>query len=198
MRLLLRRLPAKSLRRCPEGHPPDAIRQLQAPVDLLYVDSRFIAPSHETRSHLSLFQLNSPDAENISLRASCCGSVLCTENQAFHVPNTMATFNNLQPQTTCSFDPVPDSSLNIFTKDWPNQHTDALRSAERSLLGGARPQIADPKSSLDDQSVIDLINSFQIPPANTSDDAISFTELRKDMTVQIEHGFFQESRTYLK
>ena len=181
-----------------QGQPPKAIRELQAPVDLLYVDSLLMPPSEQTRKHLALFKLNGPDAENISLRANCCGSVLCTENQAFHVPYTMATFNNLQPQTTCFFDPVPKSSLNIFTKDWPAQQAQALKSAERSQFGAPCPQIADPKNALDDQNVIDLINSFQMPAAITPDDAISFAELRRDMTVQIEPAFFQESRTYRK
>ncbi|HEY5647633.1 MAG TPA: hypothetical protein VIS76_16910, partial [Pseudomonadales bacterium] len=79
------------------GKPPAALRDLEEPVDLLYVDSQLMKPDPDTLAKLATFRLNKADASNTNLRATCCGSVLCTENRDFHVPHTMATFNNLRP-----------------------------------------------------------------------------------------------------
>jgi hypothetical protein len=178
------------------GKPPAAVANLDEPVDLFYIDSQIMPPDRDTLANLAVFKLNKADAANINLRATCCGAVLCTENQEFHIPHTMATFNNLRPFLRCEFSAIPASTMNIFTMDWPEAKRQALASREALANGRALPQIFDPKSALDEQPIRELIAAMQAEPQTTADNAISFAELREGMAMNIEHAYFEESRTH--
>ena len=178
------------------GQPPKAVLERREPIDLIYVDSLFLLPDEATRAQLGVFRLNDPNGANISLRAECCGAVLCTENQAFHVPHSMAAFNNLEPTVICEFVDVPEVAFHIFTADWPERFTLRLADRETSELGVARAQIAHPLSELDNPYVADLVRSFQIPPPSTSTDFISFKALREDLPIELVHDYFDASRAH--
>ena len=179
-----------------DGQPPESVLGRQKPIDLIYVDSLFLLPDSETRARLSVFRLNDPKGANISLRAECCGAVLCTENQAFHVPHTMATFNNLEPTVICDFLDVPEMTFHIFTADWPERLARDLAGREMRALGSAREQIADPLSEIENPLMADLIRSFQVPPPSKPADSLSFKELREEMPIELIHDYFDASRKY--
>jgi hypothetical protein len=179
------------------GHPPDALRNLEEPVDLFYVDSRLMQPDPETLANLAVFRLNSPDASNINLRATCCGAVLCTENQEFHVPNSMATFNNLQPFVRCDFSEVPESKMNVFTKDWPEDKRKALGAREATRTGVTLPQIFDPREALEEAPILEIIAALGSTSQVNPEGSISFSELYEGMEVTIEDAYFDEARAQL-
>ena len=176
------------------GQPPGAVIERRKPIDLIYVDSLFLRPNSATRARLSVFRLNDPNGANISLRAECCGAVLCTENQAFHVPYTMAAFNNLEPAVTCDFLDIPEMTFHIFTADWSEGLAQGLADRETRELGSAREQIADPLSEIDNPLMADLIKSFQIPTQSKSTDSLSFEELREGLPIEVIHDYFEASR----
>ena len=178
------------------GKPPKSIQGLQEPVDLIYVDSLFLLPDQTTRDCLGVFRLNDSGGANISLRAECCGAVLCTENQAAHVPYSMATFNNLRPAVECKFLDVPEMAFHIFTADWPKKFAHALANREALNAGTSRAQIENPLAQMDSPHVADLIRSFQVPPPVVSPDFISFKDLREGMPIQVVHDYFDSSREH--
>jgi len=179
------------------GKPPAAVRNLEQPVDLLYIDSQIMKPDPVTLANLAVFRLNDADAPNINLRATCCGTVLCTQHQVFHVPHSMATFNNLRPFLKCDFTKVPESQSNLFTKDWPEEKAKALASKEKSTRGEALPQIFDVMTALEEKPITDVVSALQIEVLAKPEDSISYAELCDGMDVTIETAFFEESRAHL-
>lgn len=178
------------------GEPTAAIKNLEEAVDLLYVDSQIMRPGRETLARLSVFRLNKEDALNINLRAECCGSVLCTENEKFHVPHSMATFNNLRPSVYCDFAAVPEPNCYVWTGDWPEERAEALARREKSTKGEALPQIVDVMAALTEKPIIEIASALQLPAPTKAAGAISFAELCAGMEVKIEHAYFQESRAH--
>ena len=176
------------------GQPPKKVQELQEPIDLIYVDSLFVIPDKDTRVRLGVFRLNDASGPNISLRAECCGTVLCTENQAAHVPHSMATFNNLEPAVKCKFLDVPEMTFHIFTADWPQKLARELANREALDAGAPRAQIDNPLSQMDSPHIAELIRSFQIPAPSTSADFISFKELRREMPIRVIDDYFDASR----
>ncbi len=179
------------------GKPPAAVKNLEEPVDLFYIDSQIVKPDPETLAKLAVFKLDEPDAPNVNLRATCCGTVLCTEHQEFHVPHSMATFNNLRPFLKCEFAKVPKSKSNVWTKDWPVEKLKALALREKSTRGEALPQILDVVAALEEKPITDLISALQIEASAKPENSISYAELRNGMEVKIEKAFFDESRARL-
>ncbi len=179
------------------GKPPAAVKNLEEPVDLLYIDSQIMKPDPETLAKLAVFKLNKADAPNINLRATCCGTVLCTQHQEFHAPHSMATFNNLRPFLKCEFAKVPKSKSNVWTKDWPEEKFKALALKEKSTRGEALPQIFDVATALEEKPIIDLLSALQIEALAKPENSISSAELRDGMEVKIEKAFFDESRAHL-
>lgn len=179
------------------GSPPAAVRDLEEPVDLFYVDSQIMRPDPDTLAKLAIFKLNRPDAPNVNLRATCCGAVLCTENREFHVPHSMATFNNLRPFVKCEFSDVPEPKLVVFTKDWPEDKRAALAAREESAKGEVLPQIFDPRTALEERPILEIISALGTPAPEKPEDSISFAELCSGMEVTIEKGYYQESRAHL-
>ena len=179
------------------GKPPAAVKNLEEPVDLLYVDSQIMKPDLETLAKLAVFKLNKPDAPNVNLRATCCGTVLCTEHQGFHVPHSMATFNNLRPFLKCEFAKVPKSKSNLWTMDWPGEKSKTLALKENSTRGEALPQIFDVTTALEEKPISDLVSALQIEASAKPENSISYAELRHGMEVKIEKAFFDESRAHL-
>jgi len=179
------------------GLPPSALQNLEEPVDLFYIDSQVMKPDPATLASLAVFKLNKPDAANVNLRATCCGAVLCTENQEFHVPHSMATFNNLQPFVKCEFSQVPQSKMNVFTKDWPEDKRKALALSEISKKGEELPQIFDPRNALEEKPILDIIAVLGTSAPVTPENSISFTELCEGMEMTIEKGYFDEARAHL-
>ncbi len=179
------------------GKPPAAVKNFEEPVDLLYVDSQIMKPDSETLAKLAVFKLNERDAPNVNLRATCCGTVLCTEHQEFHVPHSMATFNNLRPFLKCEFANVPKSKSNVWTKDWPGEKLKTLALKEKSTRGEALPQIFDVATALEEKPIIDLLSALQIEALAKPENSISYAELRDGMEVKIEKAFFDESRAHL-
>ena len=179
------------------GEPPVAIRNLDEPVDLLYIDSQIMMPEPDTLAKLDVFKLNNADAANINLRATCCGTVLCTQHQEFHAPHSMATFNNLRPFLKCEFGKVPKSKSNVWTMDWPEEKSKALALNEKSTSGEALPQIFDVMTALEEKPITDLISALQIEASTKPENSISYAELRDGMEVKIEKAFFDESRAHL-
>jgi hypothetical protein len=179
------------------GNPPAAVKHLAEPVDLFYVDSQIMNPDLETLANLAVFKLNTVDAPNMNLRATCCGAVLCTENQEFHVPHSMATFNNLRPFVKCEFSNVPESRMNVFTKDWPEEKRKALAFKDQSTRGDALPQIFDPRTALEEEAIIELISPLQTKARQEPGYSISFAELCDSMEVTIEQAYYHESRAHL-
>lgn len=179
------------------GKPPAAIKNLEEPVDLLYVDSQFIKPDPETLAKLDVFKLNKAEDANINLRATCCGSVLCTENEPFHAPHSMATFNNLRPFLDCEFAKVPESKMNVWTRNWPEEKSKSLALKEESTTGVALPQIFDVMRALEEKPILDIISALQIEPLAKPENSISFAGLRDGMEVKIETAFFDESQAHL-
>jgi hypothetical protein len=178
------------------GEPPEAIRNLEEAVDLLYVDSQIMKPSPETLARLSVFRLNTPDALNINLRAECCGSVLCTENEKFHVPHSMATFNNLRPSVYCEFAELPEPNCYVWTGDWPEEKAEALALKEKSTKGEALPQIFNVMTALAEKPIVDIASALQLEAPTRPEGVISLAELYADMDVKIEHAYFHESRAH--
>jgi len=179
------------------GEPPAAIKNLDEPVDLLYIDSQIMMPDPDTLAKLAVFKLNNADAANINLRATCCGTVLVTENKEFHVPHTMATFHNLPPLLKCDFSKLPKSRLNVFTKDWPIEKMKSLASNEKSKHGQSLPQILDPRLAIKEESLTELISALQIEASPKPENSLSFTELREGMEMTVERAFFAEARSHL-
>lgn len=167
------------------GKPRREIAERLEPVDLIYVDSLLLMPNDRTLDRLGVFRLNDPEGANISLRALCCGAVLCTENQQFHTPYSMAAFVNLHPEVTCEFEELPQTSCHLFTCDWPQQNADALAQKEMALSEEARPQIHHPANELENPHVQDLIAAFQRPPPENSERFVTFKRLRENMTVEL-------------
>jgi hypothetical protein len=178
------------------GEPPKAIRNLEEAVDLLYVDSQIMKPSPETLARLSVFRLNTPEALNINLRAECCGSVLCTENEKFHVPHSMATFNNLRPFVNCDFAELPEPNCYVWTGDWPEERAEGLARREKSTKGESLPQIFNVMTALAQRPVVEIATALQLPAPTKPIGAISFAELCAGMEVKIEHAYFHESRAH--
>ena len=179
------------------GKPPAVVKNLQESVDLLYVDSQFMKPDAETLAKLAVFKLNKADAPNINLRATCCGTVLCTQHQEFHAPHSMVTFNNLRPFLKCEFGKVPKSKSNVWTMDWPEEKSKVLALNEKSTSGEALPQIFDVTSALEEKPITDLISALQIEASIKPENSISYAELCDGMEVEIERAFFDESRVHL-
>ncbi|MEH6518983.1 MAG: hypothetical protein V7742_20075 [Halioglobus sp.] len=179
------------------GVPPAAIRNLDEPVDLLYIDSQIIKPDSDTLAKLAVFKLNDSGASNINLIATCCGTVLLTENNEFHVPHTMATFNNLRPLLNCDFSNVPKSKLNVFSKDWPVERRVSLASKEKSEGGESLPQIFNPRLPVEEDAFTDLISALKIEASPKPENSLSFAELREGMEVKIENAFFSEARSHM-
>jgi hypothetical protein len=179
------------------GRPPAAVRNLEAPVDLLYVDSQIMRPSPATLAKLTVFKLNTADAPNLNLRATCCGTVLCTQHQGFHAPHTLATFNNLRPFLQCDFDMLPESQLNVWTIDWPPEKSAALAVKEESTQGRALPQLFDVKTVLRERAITNFISVMQKAVSIKPAGSISYTELCAGMGVEVETSFFAESRAHL-
>ncbi len=179
------------------GKLPAAVKNLEEPVDLLYVDSQIMKPDPETLGKLALFKLNKVDAPNISLRATCCGTVLCTQHQGFHAPHSMVTFNNLRPFLKCEFGKVPKSKFNVWTMDWPEEKSKALALNEKSTSREALPQIFDVMKALEEKPITDFISALQIEASTKPENSISYAELCEGMEVEIEKAFFDESRAHL-
>jgi hypothetical protein len=179
------------------GKLPAAVKNLEEPVDLLYIDSQIMKPDPETLAKLAVFKLNKADAPNVNLRATCCGTVLCTQHQGFHAPHSMATFNNLRPFLKCEFAKVPKSKSNVWTKDWPAEKFKALALKEKSTRGEALLQIFDVMTVLEEKPITDLISALQMEASTKPENSISYAELRDGMDVKIEKAFFDESRAYL-
>ena len=180
-----------------KGHPPEAIRKLEEPLDLLYVDSQLMKPDPETLANLEVIKLNKPDEANVNLRATCCGSVLCTENEAFHVPHTMATFNNLSPFLACDFADVPESRLYVWTSHWPAEKAGALAAREEASRGEALPQIFNVMEALTEAPIIEIASALQIEASPKPEGSISFARLCEGLEMIIEHGYYAESRAHL-
>ena len=176
------------------GHPPKEVLERREPIDLIYVDSFFLLPDKDTRAQLGVFRLNDPNGANITLRAECCGAVLCTENQAVHVPHSMAAFNNLEPTVVSDFFDVPEMSFHIFTADWPENFAKRLADREADELGISREQISNPASEMDNLHMVNLIRAFQVPPPSMSADFISFKDLREELPLEVVHDYFEDSR----
>lgn len=176
-----------------QGKPPAAIAGQHEPIDLLYVDSLMLEPDAATKARLGVFRLNDPAGANISLRALCCGAVLCTENQAFHTPHTMATFNNLAPNVVCDFASLPDLPFHLYTCDWSADHARNLAEEEANALGHARDQIPNPVEALEHPQVQALISSFKIPPPVAAPQYITFQTLREGMPMELLHDYFEIS-----
>jgi len=179
------------------GKPPAAVKDLEEPVDLLYIDSQIMKPDQETLANLAVFKLNKADAPNVNLRATCCGTVLCTQHQGFHAPHSMATFNNLRPFLKCDFENVPKSQLNVWTMDWLEKKSIALALNEKSTSGEALPQIFDVMTALEEKPITDLISALQIEVSIKPENSISYAELCDGIDVEIENDFFAESRAHL-
>ncbi len=179
------------------GKLPAAVKNLEEPVDLFYVDSQIMKPDSETLAQLAVFKLNKADAPNVNLRATCCGTVLCTQHQEFHAPHSMATFNNLRPFLKCEFANVPKSKSNVWTMDWPEEKSKALALNEKSTRGEALPQIFDVMTALEEKPITDLISALQNEASEKPENSISYAELRDGMEVKIEKAFFDESRAHL-
>ncbi|MFT7652309.1 MAG: hypothetical protein ACI9ON_002304 [Limisphaerales bacterium] len=179
------------------GLPPVAIKNLDEPVDLLYIDSQIMKPDPDTLAKLAVFKLNHVDASNINLSATCCGAVLLTENKNFHVPHTMATFHNLGHFLKCDFSKVPQPRLNVFTKDWPVEKAKALAAKEKSADGESLSQILDPNFPLEDASFDDLVSALQIEASPKPENSLCFEALRGGMEVRIEKAFFKEARSHV-
>jgi hypothetical protein len=179
------------------GKLPEAVKNLEEPVDLLYIDSQIMKPDPETLARLAVFKLNKADAPNVNLRATCCGTVLCTQHQGFHAPHSMATFNNLRPFLKCDFGKVPKSKLNVWTMDWPKEKSKALALNEKSTSGEALPQIFDVMTALEEKPITDLISALQIDASTKPENSISYAELYDGMEIEIEKAFFDESRAHL-
>ena len=180
-----------------KGKPPKGLANLEEPVDLLYIDSQFMPPGPDTMANLAVFKLNGADAANINLRATCCGAVLCTENQEFHIPHTMATFNNLRPFLKCEFSALPASKVNVFTKDWPEEKRRALAAKETSARGSALPQIPDPRAALEEPPIVELIAAMQAEAQTAADNSISFAQLCDGLEMTIDSAFLREARAHL-
>ena len=180
------------------GEPPTAIKNLDEPVDLLYIDSQIMKPAPGTLAKLSVFKLNDADAPNINLCANCCGTVLVTENREFHVPHTMATFNNLRPFLKCDFSDVPESRLNVFSKDWPIEKAQSLAAKERSESGESLPQVLDARLPVEEGAFTDLVSAVQIEASPKPENSLSFAELRVGMEMKIEKAFFNEARSHIR
>ena len=179
------------------GHPPEAVSNLEEPIDLLYVDSQVMKPDPEILARLETFKLNKPDEANVNLRARCCGSVLCTENEAFHVPHTMATFNNLSPFLACDFADVPESRLYVWTSHWPASKARSLASREKASRGEALPQIFNVMQALTEAPIIEIAAALQIEASPKPEGSISFAELCDSLESTMEHGYYAESRAHL-
>ena len=179
------------------GKPPAAVENLEEPVDLLYIDSQIIKPDTGTLAKLALFKLNKADAPNINLRATCCGTVLCTQHQGFHAPYSMATFNNLRPFLKCEFGKVPKSKFNVWTMDWLEGKSKALALNEKSSSGESLPQIFDVMTALEEKPITDLISALKIEASIKPENSISYAELCDGMEIEIEKAFFDESRAHL-
>ena len=179
------------------GNPPEAIRTLEEPIDLLYIDSQVMKPAPETLARLDVFRLNKADEANINLRATCCGSVLCTENQQFHVPHTMATFHNLRPFLKCDFIDVPELKLYVWTGHWPAEKAKALASREQATKGAALPQIANVMLALVEAPIIEIAAALQIEASPKPEGSISFAELCEGLETMIENAYFEASRIHL-
>jgi hypothetical protein len=176
------------------GTPPEALKNLEEPLDLLYVDSQIMRPDEETLSKLSVFRLNTDDAPNINLRANCCGAVLLTENAEFHRPHTVATFNNLGEFLRCDFLELPVSRINIFTKDWPPEKTQALAEREIARTGTSALQVPDPRQPVEEREFLDGIAALQIEADPIPANSISFAELIAHMQMKVVNDFFDEAR----
>ena len=176
------------------GTPPEPLKNLEEPLDLLYVDSQIMKPDEETLSKLSVFMLNTDDAPNINLRADCCGAVLLTENAEFHRPHTVATFNNLGEFLRCNFLEIPESRFNVFTKDWPPEKTQALREREVAGTGTTSLQVRDPREPVEEKEFLDGIAALQIEANPKPEDSISFAELVAHMEMKVVNNFFSEAR----
>ena len=172
------------------GKPRIEITERIEPIDLIYVDSLMLMPNDQTLDRLDVFRINDPEGDNISLRASCCGAVLCTENQQFHTPHTMATFTNLDPEVNCEFEELPQVSCHLFTCDWPQQNVIALAETEAELFEEARPQIFHPANELQNPHVQALITAFQDPPPKRTDEFVTFKQLRENMTVGLVNDYY--------
>ncbi|NIP14173.1 MAG: hypothetical protein GWM88_05355 [Pseudomonadales bacterium] len=180
-----------------KGHPPEAIGNLEEPIDLLYVDSQLMKPDPEALAKLEVFKLNKPDEANVNLRATCCGSVLCTENEAFHVPHTMATFNNLRPFLACDFAEVPASRLYVWTSHWPVEKAKALAAREAASRGEALPQIFNVMEALTEAPIAAIAEALKIEASPKPEGSISFAELCESLETMIEHGYYVESRAHV-
>ena len=179
------------------GKLPAAVKNMEEPVDLFYVDSQITKPDPETLAQLAVFKLNKAGAPNVNLRATCCGTVLCTQHQEFHAPHSMVTFNNLRPFLKCEFGKVPKSKSNVWTMDWPEEKSKALALNEKSTNGEALPQIFDVMTALEEKPITDLISALQIEASAKPENSISYAELCDGMEVEIEKAFFDESHARL-
>lgn len=177
------------------GTPPLALKNLEEPLDLLYIDSQILKPDQDTLSKLSVFKLNTNDAPNINLRADCCGAVLVTENAEFHRPHTVATFNNLGAFLRCDFLQVPEPLLDVFTKDWPSEKTQDLTERERAKTGAPLLHVADPRQPLNEQEFLEFAASLQIAADPIPEHSISFAELIQNMEMEVVSTFFDEARS---
>lgn len=177
------------------GTPPQALKNLQEPIDLLYVDSQILKPDQETLSKLSVIKLNTNDAPNINLRANCCGAVLLTENAEFHRPHTVATFNNLGAFLRCDFLELPDLRMNVHTKDWPSEKIQALTERERAKTGAPLLHVPDPREPVEEKAFLDTIASLQTAADPIHEHSISFAELIENMEIEVVDAFFHESRS---
>ena len=175
------------------GTPPEALKNLEEPLDLLYVDSQIMKPDEETMSKLSAFKLNSDNAPNINLQANCCGAVLLTENSEFHRPNTVATFNNLGEFLRCDFLELPESRINVFTKDWPPEKAQALAESEITKTGTASLQVPDPRQPVEEKEFLEGIAALQIEANPIPANSISFAELIAHMEMKVVKDFFSEA-----
>jgi hypothetical protein len=176
------------------GTPPEPLKNLEEPLDLLYVDSQIMKPDEATLIKLSVFMLNTDDAPNINLRADCCGAVLVTENAEFHRPHTVATFNNLGEFLRCDFLELPESRVNVFTKDWPREKTQALIEREVARTGTPSLQVPDPRQPVEEKEFLDGIAALQIEANPIPENSISFAELIADMEMKVVNDFFSEAR----
>ena len=176
------------------GTPPKSLKDLEEPIDLLYVDSQIMKPDEETLSKLSAFMLNTHDAPNINLRADCCGAVLVTENAEFHRPHTVATFNNLGKFLRCDFWDLPASRINVFTKDWPLDKMRALIEREVASTGVPSLQVPDPRQPVEDKEFLDGIAALQIAADPIPEDSISFAALIAHMKIEVVNDFYGEAR----
>ena len=175
------------------GAPPELLKNLEEPLDLLYVDSQIMKPDEETMSKLSVFKLNGDDAPNINLRANCCGAVLLTENSEFHRPHTVATFNNLGEFLRCDFLELPESRINVFTKDWPREKAQAIAKREIAKTGTASLQVPDPRQPVEATEFLEGIAALQIKADPIPANSVSFAELIAQMEMTVVNDFFNEA-----